>query len=65
MTIIPKQIEVYSEDGLAEVNNGLTLELDGSTPDCPITFYLNEEAVFSLGNHEVSEFIEALNSLVL
>lgn len=57
------EIEILSEDGDDSHPATLTLRLDGSKPDCPITFYSDGKAVFSLGNDEISEFVAALESL--
>jgi hypothetical protein len=63
MTTIIDQITIHSEEGNKEYPSSVTIEMDGTKPDCPITFYAAGLPVFSLGMHELGEFIEQLQQL--
>jgi hypothetical protein len=63
MTNIIEQITIYSENGNKEYPSSLRIKMDGTKPDCPITFYAAGNPVFSLGMHELGEFIEELQKL--
>jgi hypothetical protein len=63
MTIITERLTVYSEDGDKNYPNTLDITMDGTQQTCPVTFWMDDKAVFSLGNDEVSELIKALSSL--
>ena len=64
MNTLTEQIRIYSEDGEADINREITLKMVGNDPNCPITFYVDDKAVFSLGSDEVDDFRETLKSLV-
>lgn len=64
MTTLTTRLDMHSENGDRKTNNAITLELDGSQPDCPISFIVNGKAAFSLGADEVDEFVAHLKSLV-
>lgn len=64
MTTIITRLDIHSETGDRECGNAITLEMDGSQPDCPIKFIVDGKAMFSLGADEVDAFVKALNSLV-
>ena len=64
MTRLTTRLDIHSETGDCKTNNAVTLEMDGSQPDCPISFIIDGKPVFSLGADEVSQFAESLESLV-
>lgn len=57
-------MDLYSENGKRDQGHAITLEMDGSEPDCPISFVFDGKPVFSLGADEVDEFTKAIESLV-
>jgi hypothetical protein len=63
MNTIIEKITIYSEDGNKLYPSKLTIEMDGTNSDCPMTFYAADLPVFSLGMHELGEFIEQLQKL--
>ena len=65
MTTLVEEIKVCSEYGDLSYNNSVTIKLDGSQPECPITLFDGETALFSFGNEELDEFIKALKSFEL
>lgn len=58
-------VTVYAEDGKEGVNNQLQIRMDGSDPDCPVTFYADGKAVFSMAEAEIDAFCENLKLLSL
>ena len=64
MDTIIEQIRICSELGKNGINSEITLKMAGNDPNCPITFYVDNKAVFSLGSDEVHDFCEHLKSLV-
>lgn len=64
MTTNTEQIRIYSENGDSQYPNELVAEMDGTKPDCPITFYSRGIPIFSLGSDEVAEFCEEISKLV-
>lgn len=64
MTSITHEIHVYSENGDPEHPGDMRLSMNGSNPDCPITFFRDGKPVFSLGADEVDDFCKLLQSLV-
>jgi hypothetical protein len=65
MTTIIEAITIHSEDGDRDHNNTLDAKLDGSQENCPVTFYVDGKAVFSMGNDEIPVFCKAIQSLYL
>jgi hypothetical protein len=63
MTTITEKITIHSEDGEKSHPSEITLTMDGSQPDCPVTFWADGKPVFSLGSHEIAEFCEQLQTL--
>ncbi len=63
MTIITEKLTLYSEDGDGNHPASLMLSMDGSQRDCPVTFWQDGKAVFSMGNDEIPAFIKALSLL--
>jgi hypothetical protein len=59
-----QQIRIFSEDGNREYPYELVIDMDGTKPTCPITFYSAGIPVFSLGSDEVDQFCEELQKLV-
>ena len=64
MTTITEKIRIYSENGDSQYPNELMAKMDGTKPDCPITFYREAIPIFSLGSDEVAEFCEQISKLV-
>ena len=64
MTTLTTRLDIHSETGDRECGNAITLDMDGSQPDCPVSFIVDGKPVFSLGSDEVHKFTEALESLV-
>lgn len=62
MTIITDKLTVYSEDGDRNHPAILEITMDGTQPTCPVTFWQDDKAVFSMGNDEIPAFIKALSS---
>jgi len=63
MTTITTEIIIYSEDGDSKHPASITLKMDDSKPDCPVTFLADDKPVFSLGYQEISKFCETLTSM--
>jgi hypothetical protein len=63
MTIITHKVTLQSELGDAKHPATLELRMDETKPDCPVTFWQNDKAVFSMGNDEIHDFIKALSYL--
>ena len=63
MTTIIEKITVYSEFGDREHPSKIQLSMDGSQPECPVTFWHDGKAFFSMGADEIGEFIEQLQKL--
>jgi hypothetical protein len=63
MTTITYKVTIYSEDGDENHPASLELTLDGTQRDCPVTFWKDGKAVFSMGNDEIPAFIKALSLL--
>ncbi len=59
------KITIYSEDGDPEYSAQMEISLDGTKPDCPVTFWMGGNAFFSMGNHEVARFCELLKEMEL
>jgi hypothetical protein len=57
-------MDIHSEFGDREINRWITIEMDGSKPDCPITFIVDGNPVFSIGSEEIDDFVKALDSIV-
>ena len=64
MTTLTTRLDIHSENGDRKTNNAITLEMDGSQPDCPVSFIVDGKPVFSLGSDEVEEFTNLLQALV-
>lgn len=64
MTISTKKISIISEFGDEQYPSELTFKMDSTKPDCPITFYIEGCAVFSLGSEEIVEFCDTISKLV-
>ena len=63
MTAIIEKFAVYSEYGNPEHPSLITVTMDGSKPDCPITFWSEDKPVFSMGSDEIDDFIKQLNAI--
>jgi len=63
MTTITYKLTVYSEDGDRNHPASLEITMDGTQQTCPVTFWKDDKAVFSMGNDELPAFIKALASL--
>ena len=63
MTINYQKIEVFSEEGDNCFPNSLTIELDASQINCPVTFWSGKTPVFSLGIEEIFSFCKALGQI--
>lgn len=63
MTIITEKFTIFSEDGDRNYPATLLCTMDGSQQDCPVTFWQDDKAVFSMGNDEIPAFIKALSLL--
>lgn len=63
MTTITEKILIYSEDGDPAHPSEIAVTMDGTKPDCPITFWRDGKAFFSLGAGEVAEFCEQIQKL--
>jgi hypothetical protein len=63
MTTITHQIKIYSEEGDRDHPSELEVRMDGSKPECPLTFWVDGKAVFSMGSCEVHEFCKELSRL--
>jgi len=63
MNTITHKVTVYSEDGNQSHPASLELVLDDTQQDCPVSFWQDEKAVFSMGNDEIPAFIKALSLL--
>lgn len=63
MTTITEKITIYAEDGDRDHPASLEITLDGTQQSCPVTFWQDDKAVFSMGNDEISAFIKALTLL--
>lgn len=63
MTTITEQITICSEEGDGKYPSTLEIRMDGSQPDCPVTFWVDEKPVFSLASHEIPAFCKALSAM--
>ena len=63
MTIDFQKIRIYSEEGDACFPNSLTIKLDDSQINCPVTFWSGKNPVFSLGADEIPAFCKALGQI--
>jgi len=63
MTINFQKIQIYSEEGDNCFPNALTIELDGSQINRPVTFWNGKTPVFSLGSEEIPAFCKALGQI--
>jgi hypothetical protein len=63
MTINFHKIRIYSEKGDNCFPNALTIELDGSQINCPVTFWHGKTPVFSLGAEEIPALCKALGQI--
>jgi len=63
MTSITTNITIYSYDGDSKYPASITLKMDETKPECPITFWANDEPVFSFGAEEIPAFCKILNSM--
>lgn len=63
MTRTIEKLTVISEFGDRQHPSDLGISMDGSQPDCPITFWQDGKAVFSMGADEIGEFKAALDRL--
>ena len=63
MTSITTSTTIYSEDGNSKYPSAITLKMDDSKPNVPITFWANNKPVFSLGAEEIEEFCKILSSM--
>jgi hypothetical protein len=63
MTINFQKIQIFSEEGDNCFPNSLTIELDGSQINCPVTFWSGKTPVFSMGAEEISAFCKALGQI--
>ena len=63
MILVINEAKFHSTEGDPKHSGDLTVRLDGSKPECPITFYdRKDRPVFSMGNDEVPEFCELLKT---
>lgn len=61
MTTIIKKITVYSEDGDMAYPNSLEIQMDGTQPNCRVTFCDGDgKPVFSMAAEEIRAFITQL-----
>lgn len=60
MTTATEKITVYSDDGDRDHPASIEIIMDTTQQACPITFWQDEKAVFSMGNDELPTFIKAL-----
>jgi len=63
MTRTHEKLSVISEFGDRAHPSDLILTMDGTQSDCPITFWQDGKAVFSMGADEIGQFKEALDLL--
>lgn len=63
MTTITERLTIHSEDGDRNYPASLEITMDGTQQDCPVTFWQDDKAVFSMGNDEIPAFIKALSSV--
>ena len=57
------EISVFSELGDPSKPSIMEISMDGSKPDCPITFCHGGKPFFSMGAEEIGDFVDALQSL--
>ena len=60
MTIVTKKVTIYSEEGDIAYPNAITLKLDDSQINRPVTFYGKGNAFFSICSDEIQAFVKAL-----
>ena len=63
MTTITEKITVCSEDGDREYPSTMEIRMDGSKPECPVTFWMDKTPVFSMAADEIPAFCKALSAL--
>jgi len=63
MTSIIAWTNIESEDGDSKYPSKITLKLDGSQMNCPVTFWAEGKPVFSLASEEIPAFCKALSAM--
>ena len=63
MITITKEIEFHSDCKCSQTSSVMMAKMDGSQPECPVTFYVDDNAVFTMENCEISTFVDALKTL--
>lgn len=63
MTTVHEKITIMATDGDRRYPNSITLTIDDTQPDCPVTFWSKGKAVFSLAAEEIPEFCRVLSLL--
>jgi hypothetical protein len=63
MTTNIEQITIYSEFGDQAHPHEITISMDGSKPETPITFWRDGQPVFSMGSDEIHEFCQQLQKM--
>ena len=63
MTTITETITICSEDGDRDYPSSIQIKLDGTQPNCPVTFWKDEVAVFSMAADEIPAFCSALSAM--
>lgn len=65
MVEVTNKVTVNTEEGQGRTPCEMIIALDPADVCCPITFYVNNKPVFSMGNDEIEDFIETLNRFIL
>lgn len=60
MNIITHKVTLHSDLGDEKYPATLDLRMDETKPDCPVTIWQDDKAIFSMGNDEIHDFIKAL-----
>ena len=63
MNAIITKTEINSEDGDSQYPSSITLKMDGSKRECPVTFWVDDKPVFSLAADEIPAFCRALSAM--
>jgi hypothetical protein len=63
MTTITEIMTICSEEGDSDYPSSLQIKLDGTQPNCPVTFWADGVAVFSMASDEIPGFCKALSAL--
>jgi hypothetical protein len=63
MHVLTETITICSEDGDSDYPSSIQIKLDCTRPNCPVTFWRDGVAVFSMAADEIPAFCDALSTV--